>query len=156
MYKLYIDVMRWLGHYRWFSLFMKHFGCRVDRALIQMSRGRLSFTGSQLPTMLLTTKGRRSGKDRTVPLHYVRDGQNLVAACENFGLDAESSWPKNLAANPTARIEVGATAATYLGRPATDDEAARNMPRLLEMWPAHDTYFERSGSRQVIVFEPLI
>jgi F420H(2)-dependent quinone reductase len=31
--------------------------------------------------MLLTTKGRSSGKDRTVPVYYIRDGENLVAAC---------------------------------------------------------------------------
>src|SRR6188472_4678010 len=99
LYGLYLRVMRRIGHYRWFSLFMKHVGSRVDRALIRASRGRFSMSGPALPTMLLTTRGRRSGKDRTVPLHYVRDGKNLVAACENFGLKAASSWPKNLLAD---------------------------------------------------------
>ena len=149
-YGLYVHVMRRIGHYRWFSLFMKHVGSRVDRALIRASRGRFSMSGRQLPTMLLTTRGRRSGKDRTVPLHYVRDSKNVVAACENFGLKAASSWP-----NPTARIEIGGTAANYLSRPATEGEVARNMPRLIEMWPAHDSHMEHSGVRHVIVFEPL-
>lgn len=99
--QLYLDVMRRINHYRWFSLFMKHVGSRVDRALIRTSRGRLSMSGPQMTTMLLTTKGRRSGKDRTVPLYYVRDGKNLVAACENFGLDAASSWPQTC--SPTQR-----------------------------------------------------
>jgi len=30
----------------------------------------------------------------------------------------------------------------------------RNMPKLVAMWPAHDTYVERSGTRKVFVFEP--
>jgi deazaflavin-dependent oxidoreductase (nitroreductase family) len=154
-YQLYLAAMRRIGHYRWFSLFMKHVGSRVDLALIRTSRGRLSMSGPRLTTMLLTTKGRRSGTDRTVPLFYVRDGKNLVAVCENFGLAAASSWPKNLLADPKARIEIGGTTRRYLSRPATDDEVARNMPRLLEMWPAHDTYFRRSGARHVIVFEPM-
>ncbi len=98
--------------------------------------------------------GVRSAKERTVPLHYVRDGKNLVAACENFGLETASSWPKNLLADPKVRVEIGGSAATYLGRQATEDEVGRNMPRLIEMWPAHDTYLRRSGSRQVFVFEP--
>ena len=153
--ELYLRVMRRVGHYRWFSLFMKHVGSRLDRALIRASRGRFSMSGPALPTMLLTTKGRRSGKDRTVPLHYVRDGKNLVAACENFGLKAASSWPKNLLADPKARIEIGGTAANYLSRPATEDEVARNMPRLIEMWPAHDSHMEHNGVRHVIVFEPV-
>ena len=153
-YELYLRVMRRIGHYRWFSLLMKHVGSRVDRALIRASRGRLSMSGPQLPTMLLTTKGRKTGKDRTVPLHYVRDGKNIVAACENFGLEAASSWPKNLLAHPKARIEIGGSAAKYLSRSATEEEVARNMPRLIEMWPAHDSHMERNGVRHVVVFQP--
>jgi deazaflavin-dependent oxidoreductase (nitroreductase family) len=153
-YQLDLRVMRQLGHYRWFSLFMKHFGSRVDRALIGASRGRLSMSGPQMTTMLLTTRGRRSGRERTVPLYYVRDGENLVAACENFGLEVPSSWAKNLLADPKARIEIGGATTNYLSRPATREEVARNMPRLIEMWPAHDTYLQRSGARHVIVFEP--
>ena len=83
----------------------------------------------------------------------MRDGNNLVAACENFGLQTASSWPKNLAADPRARIEIGGITADYVSRTATKDEVARNMPSLIEMWPARDTYLERSGARHVVVFE---
>jgi deazaflavin-dependent oxidoreductase (nitroreductase family) len=155
VYELYVRVTRQLGHYRWFSLFIKHVGCQADRALIHASRGRLSISGPAMPTMLLTTTGRKSGKERTVPLYYVRDGKNLVAVCENFGLDTASSWPKNLLADPKGRIEIDGSAATYLSRPATEEEVARNMPRLVDMWPAHDTYVKRSGKRMVFVFEPM-
>ena len=153
-YEAYLQVMRRIGHYRWFSLLMKHLGTPVDRALIRASRGRLSMSGPRIPTMLLTTRGRRTGKERTVPLHYVRDGENLVAACENFGLDKASSWPGNLLADPTARIEIGGAAANYLARPATADEVARNMARLIDMWPAHDSHMKTNGVRKVFVFEP--
>jgi len=155
VYELYLRVARRLGHYRWFSLFMKHGGSQADRALIRASRGRLSISGPAMPTMLLTTTGRKSGKERTVPVYYVRDGKNLVAVCENFGLEAASGWPKNLVADPKANIEIDGTTASYLSRPATEEEVAQNMPRLTEMWPAHDTYLERSGTRQVFVFEPV-
>jgi hypothetical protein len=53
------------------------------------------------------------------------------------------------------RGRIGGVAASYRARPANDDEVARNMPRLVEMWPAHDTYLERSGTRYVFVFEPV-
>lgn len=154
-YALYLRATRQLGHYRWFSVFMKHVGSRVDRTLIHASRGRLSVGGPAMPTMLLTTTGRKSGKERTVPVYYVRDGENLVAVCEDFGLDTASSWPKNLLAEPTARVEIDGTTASYVSRPATAEESARNMPKLVEMWPAHDTYVNRSGTRQVFVFEPV-
>ena len=112
-------------------------------------------SGSEMATMLLTTTGRRSGKERTVPVYYVRDGKNLVAVCENFGLNKASSWPYNLLADPRARIEVGGTSANYMSRLATEEEVVRNMPKLTEMWPAMDTYFERTGIRKVFVFEPV-
>jgi hypothetical protein len=59
------------------------------------------------------------------------------------------------ARRPTARIEISGTATNYLSRPATEAEIARNMPRLIDMWPAHDTYLQRSGTRHVIVFAPV-
>lgn len=79
----------------------------------------------------------------------------LVAACENFGLKVASSWPRNLLADPRARIEIDGSTASYRARPATDDEVARDMPKLIEMWPAHDTYLKRTGTRYVFVFEPV-
>jgi deazaflavin-dependent oxidoreductase (nitroreductase family) len=155
VYEVYARVLRRMGHYRWFSLITKHVLSSVDRALIRASRGRLSLSGPEMATMLLTTTGRRSGKERTVPLYYVRDGKNLVAVCENFGLDKASSWPYNLLADPRARIEVGGVSASYMSRLATEEEVVKSMPRLTDMWPAMDTYFKRTGIRKVFVFEPV-
>jgi F420H(2)-dependent quinone reductase len=59
-----------------------------------------------------------------------------------------------LLADPTARIEIGGASAHYVSRLATEEEVARNMPRLIDMWPPHNTYFERTGVRKVFVFEP--
>jgi hypothetical protein len=70
-FELYAGVLRRMGHYRWFSVLGKHVLTSVDRALIRASRGRLSLSGPEMATMLLTTTGRRSGKERTVPVYYV-------------------------------------------------------------------------------------
>ena len=154
MSRFYARLLRCLGHYRLPALLIKHVLSKVDQVLIRGSRGRFSVSGRQFTTMLLTTAGRTSGKDRTVPVYYVRDGENLVAASENFGLHAAAQWPKNLIANPVARIDLGGMAAVYRVRPATPQEVDRNMPKLLQMWPAHDTYLKRTGIRYVFVFEP--
>jgi deazaflavin-dependent oxidoreductase (nitroreductase family) len=150
----YARLLRRLGHSRRFTPVIKHVLSKVDRVLIRASGGRWSVSGRQFTTMLLTTTGRTSGKDRTVPVYYVRDGRNLVVACENLGLRAASQWPKNLFADPAARIEVDGTVAAYRARLATQQEVDRNMPRLAGMWPAHDTYLQRTGTRYVFVFEP--
>ena len=151
---VYTRLLQRLGHGRWFAVTIKHVGCKLDRALYRMSRGRLTLSGPNLPTMLLTTRGRRTGKERTTPVFYVRDGDNLVVACENFGLQTASSWPINLLAKPHAVIQIGGRVARYRARLATNAEIDRNMPRLVALWPAHDTYQHHSGVRHVFVFEP--
>jgi deazaflavin-dependent oxidoreductase (nitroreductase family) len=151
---IYTRALRRIGHRRWFAIMVKYSGCKLDKALYRASRGRLTLAGRSMPIMLLTTRGRKTGKDRTVPVLFVRDGDRLVAACENLGLRATSSWPVNLRAHPYATIQIGSRVAEYRARPATADEYERNMPRLLAEWPAHETYRERSGTRHVVVFEP--
>jgi deazaflavin-dependent oxidoreductase (nitroreductase family) len=152
---VYTRLLQRLGHGRWFAVTIKHAGCKLDRALYRMSRGRVTLSGPNMPTMLLTTRGRRTGKERTTPVFYVRDGDNLVVGCENFGLQTASSWPINLRANPRAEIQIGGGRAPYEARPATEDEIDRNLPRLVAVWPAHDSYQRRSGVCHVFVFEPL-
>jgi deazaflavin-dependent oxidoreductase (nitroreductase family) len=144
-----------LGHVRPFTIATRYAGSKLDRVLYRTTGGRITLTGPNLPTMLLTTRGRKTGKPRTVPVFYVRDGRNVVAACENFGLTTPAGWPANLRADPSVTIQIGSTVASYRARPATDEETARAMPRLLSVWPAHDTYLRRTGVRYVFVFEPV-
>jgi len=151
---LYTRFARRIGHSRGFAWMMKHVGSRLDRVLFRASAGRLWLSGPEMPTMLLTTRGRKTGKARTVPVYYVRDGENLIAACENFGLEKASSWPKNALAHPDVAVQIGGSVREYRARLATGEETARNMPLLVDMWPAHDTYQQRSGLRYIFVFEP--
>jgi deazaflavin-dependent oxidoreductase (nitroreductase family) len=144
-----------LGHVRSFTVVIRYAGSKLDRVLYRTSGGRITLTGPSLPTMLLTTRGRKTGKPRTVPVFYVREEHNLVAASENFGLAAPASWPGNLRADPLVTIQIGSTVASYRARSATKDEIDRAMPRLLSFWPAHDTYLRRTGIRYVFVFEPV-
>jgi deazaflavin-dependent oxidoreductase (nitroreductase family) len=105
--------------------------------------------------MLLTTRDRKTGEPRTVPVFYLRDGHNLVATYENFESAGGGGWPGNLRADPRVTIQIGSTVTSYRARPATAEETDRTMQELLFIWPAYDTYLQRSDTRQVIVFEPL-
>jgi deazaflavin-dependent oxidoreductase (nitroreductase family) len=144
-----------LGHVRLFTVVIRYAGSKLGRILYRASGGRITLTGPSLPTMLLTTRGRKTGKPRRVQVFYVRDGHNLVAACENFGLAAPASWPANLRVDPLVTIQIGSMVVRYRARPATREEIERAMPRLLSVWPAHDTYLRRTGIRYAFVFEPV-
>src|SRR5262249_27011725 len=53
-----------------------------------------------VPTLLLTTTGRRSGEARTTPLIYGRDGNRYLVVASRGGAPAHPKWYENLTANP--------------------------------------------------------
>ena len=103
------------------------------------------------PTLLLTTTGHRSGTACTTPLFFVRDGESIIVAGSNFGLPAHPVWSENLLRNREATVQIGQGSRRYTARPASDSEAARAWPRLVEFWPAYDRYRERAG-RDIRIF----
>jgi deazaflavin-dependent oxidoreductase (nitroreductase family) len=153
----YKRIWRRVGHTRWFAFVTRYVVAPFDRRLYQLSRGRISAAGPPLFSwLLITTTGRKSGQPRTTPLVYVRDGDRLVVTSENFGMaERPAGWRLNLQAKPEATVQIGSTRAQYRARLASDDETARYWPRLLQEWPALETYRRRSGVRYVFVLEPL-
>ncbi len=151
----YVNFWRWIGHKRWFAVAMRYFLSDVDREIYRLSGGRLALTGPPvLPVLLLTTTGRKTGRERTVPITYLRDAEKLILTSENFGLERKAGWPKNLLANPEATVQIGRRTSRYRSRPASEEEVERYWPRFLKVWPALQTYLDRSGERFVCVLEP--
>jgi deazaflavin-dependent oxidoreductase (nitroreductase family) len=147
-------ILRWLGHRRWFAAAGRRFGAPLDRALYRATRGKLSSTAGVAPLILLTTTGRRTGTPRTTPVMYIRDGDRFVVSSENFGQERAAAWPLNLLADPHATVQIGAETVSCRARLLGDEEADRYWPRLVEVWPAHETYRARSGKRHTFVLEP--
>jgi len=58
------------------------------------------------PLVLITTKGAKTGKDRVSPVSYITDGDRVVIAATNAGLDYHPQWFKNLEANPVLTVEL--------------------------------------------------
>ena len=78
----------------------------LQRELYRRTGGRLSITGGT-PVLLLTTTGRRTGKARTVPLFYLRDGDRLVVCNVDPGFEQPNPWIVNLRAEPHASVQIG-------------------------------------------------
>jgi deazaflavin-dependent oxidoreductase (nitroreductase family) len=146
--------VRRLGHQRWFAALARRFA-PLDRRLLRATRGRLGLTGRPVyPTLLLTTTGRRSGRPRTTPVMYVRDGASFVVTSQSFGQSRPAAWPLNLDADPRALAEVAGVAHACRARRLDEAEADRLWPRFVEVWPAHETYLRRSGVRHMYALEP--
>lgn len=93
-----------------------------------------------VPVCLLTTVGRKSGKPRTVPLLYLRRGEDFVIVASQAGLPHHPAWYLNLRDHPEVTIEVGRDRFELTARDASDDERGDLWPRLIEMYADFATY----------------
>ena len=89
------------------SGFWKVVGAAHVRAY-RASGGRLGANLAGMPHLLLTTVGRRSGQERTVPLTYMPDGDAFVLVASNGGSDRHPAWWLNLRDAGRARVQVRA------------------------------------------------
>lgn len=147
----YADAMRRLGHTRFFATVGSRLAPTIDRALHRVSGGRLHAAESFLPTLILTTTGRRSGEPRSQPLAYVEpDGVPHVVGT-NWGGEQHPAWTWNLLAHPDATIERRGRVERVRARLLEPGEHAEVWPHFVALWPAYETYLERID-REVRMF----
>src|SRR5512140_3527392 len=85
----------------------------------RLSHGRLGGRIAGMPVLLLTTTGRRTGRPRTTPLTFFRDGPELVVIASNGGSDRAPSWSLNLRATPAASVRIGGEQLSVVARVAS-------------------------------------
>jgi deazaflavin-dependent oxidoreductase (nitroreductase family) len=125
---------------------------RVDRALHKLSGGRIIVSRMLVPSMVLTTTGRKSGLPRESPLACVPDGDGgWWVVGSNFGQEAHPAWTGNLMAKPEATVSYEHKTTRVHAELLTDDQKAAVWPKLLQVWPAYDDYVVSSG-RNIRVF----
>ena len=130
----------------------------IDRVLGKLSGGRLNvprlFAGA--PMIQLTATGAKTGKERTVPVLGLRDGDRWVVIASNWGKKRHPAWYYNLKANPAVKVTEGNETAPYRAREASDEEQEIYWPRAREMYIGYEVYAQRSGDRTIpiIVLEP--
>jgi deazaflavin-dependent oxidoreductase (nitroreductase family) len=84
--------------------FYSNVASRIDPWLIRISRGHLDSGFGTAPIVLLTVRGARSGIERTVPLLYFTDGEDVIVMASSFGRPRYPAWYHNLKANPDVTL----------------------------------------------------
>ena len=124
-------------------------------ALYRASGGRIGGRMLGMPVLLLITHGRRSGKSRTIPLLYVRDGDSIVVVASNGGSDYVPAWWLNLRSNPDAEVEIGRGRTRVTARKASPDERARLWPEFTSRFSGYAKYATRTVREiPVVILEP--
>ena len=78
-----------------------------------------------VPSLLLTTTGRKSGQKYLFPLFYGRAGESYFVIASKGGAPEHPGWYANLLANPDVEIQVGTEKKRARARTATGEERAR-------------------------------
>lgn len=96
------------------------------------------------PLLLLTTKGAKSGEERTTPLVYSRDGDRLVIIASMGGAPKHPAWYLNLVANPDVTVEVGTEKFGAKARVANGEERERLYAQQAATMPAFNEYAQKT------------
>ena len=114
---------------------------KLDRWVLWRSKGRWTAAGPPLfPTMVLVTRGAKTGEPRRVALVYLPDGDGALVVASNFGRERHPAWSTNLLAHPTVEVAAGGERWSGRSRLLDADEKAARWPDLIAHMPAWDGY----------------
>lgn len=119
---------------------------RLGAWLLRRTGGRAAHLWGR-QALVLTTRGRKTGLVRTVPLQFFADGDAMVVVAANSGLPRPPGWYFNLMAGPLATVEAEGRSFDVRAEELSDDEAAAFWPRVLETAPDYARYRRRTSRR---------
>jgi deazaflavin-dependent oxidoreductase (nitroreductase family) len=125
------------------------------RAYVE-SNGEEGHIWRGVPTLLLTTTGRKSGELRRTALIYGRDSDDYVIVASKGGAPNNPLWYENLVAQPQVTIQVGADifecmASTYEESDSAGAHRQKVWNSLVAIWPGFAEYQTKTSRRIPLV-----
>jgi deazaflavin-dependent oxidoreductase (nitroreductase family) len=105
--------------------------------------------------LLLTTRGRSTGREHTVPLLYLGDGDHLVVIASYGGRDRHPEWYSNLLDEPSVTVQIAGRRRAYRARAATEEERETWWPRVVSAYSDYAVYQGRTDRQiPVVMLDP--
>ena len=104
-----------------------------------------------LPTLLLTTRGRKSGKPRSSPLIYQPWGEGWVVIASKGGFPTHPLWYENLVADPECDLQIGARRVQARARLIEGEERAKVWKMMRDVYPPYDDYQKATESEIPVI-----
>jgi deazaflavin-dependent oxidoreductase (nitroreductase family) len=122
----------------------------------RVTHGLLGHRFPGFPSVLLLDHvGAKTGKRRTTPLAYIRDGERIVLVASKGGSPRNPAWFHNLRANPETTVQVGSKRLAVHARVAGTEERARIWPRVVNAYSGYDGYQQRTEREiPLVILEP--
>jgi len=118
--------------------------------LYRLSGGRIGGRIHNANVLLLTTTGWKTGKKRTRPLLYLRDGNRLVIIAANGGREKDPAWWSNLRHNPIGEVQILSEKETVYAQRASGSEKERLWALMTRMYPGYNEY-QKGTKREISV-----
>jgi deazaflavin-dependent oxidoreductase (nitroreductase family) len=108
-----------------------------------------------VPCVVVTMRGRRTGKVRKAALMRVEHEGVYAAVASKGGDDHHPGWYLNLLAHPDVTVQDGADVYEVRAREVEGDEKAAWWARAVEVWPPYADYQRRTDRAiPVVLLEP--
>lgn len=109
-----------------------------------------------VPSLLLTTTGRKSGDKFIFPLFYGMDGDSCFVIASKGGAPEHPGWYRNILANPDVEVQVGTKKMKARARTTEGEERLRLWEKALEFWPPYADYqLKTEREIPVVVLDPV-
>lgn len=129
-------------------------GGALNNVLYRLSGGKIAGRMGKAPILLLTVRGRKTGKERTTPLLYSRDGDTYVVIASMGGAPKHPAWYLNIQGQE-AQLLVGREHVKVRARDADGEERDRLWAQMVAMYPSYANYQKKTERRiPVVVLEP--
>ncbi len=138
--------------------FLINVGNKVDPVMMKATGGRLRVAPGS-PTVCITHTGAKSGKERTTPLAYFTDGDNVILIASKGGAPKHPAWYHNLKANPEVEAWTHGEPGRFRAREAEGEERERLYDLAVRLYSGYAGYQERASEHgrtiPVMVLEPV-
>ena len=114
------------------------------------NQGKVGGQLANMPVLLLTMTGAKSGRTITKPLVYTTDGDRIVVIASFAGAPKSPAWYNNLVANPEATVEVGSERFRVRATVTSGEERQRLFDRQAAQMPIFAEY-QKKTTRQIPV-----
>jgi proline iminopeptidase len=109
-----------------------------------------------VPSLLLTTTGRKSGEKYMFPLFYGEVGASYFVIASKGGAPRHPGWYQNILADPAVEVQVGTKKMKARARTAAGAERTRLWETALKFWPPYADYQGKTEREiPVVVLDPV-
>jgi deazaflavin-dependent oxidoreductase (nitroreductase family) len=117
---------------------------RFHAWLWKLTGGKIGNAVGRSPFMMLTTTGRKTGRERITPVLYLQYGADLIVVASFGGNDMHPAWYLNLERCPEAEVTINGDRRRLFASRISPEEKGLIWPRLIEMYPNFGIYQQRT------------